>query len=114
MRVGMIALGIGLGILWIAGLEAGAAPWMSWLDLLAALVSLAVPLAADRLGSAARVPPFALSIGVGVLWIVGLAVGVRSWLAWWNFAFAIGYLVLGFAALTEPGAGRPVTGPRRP
>ncbi len=112
MRVGMITLGIGLGILWIAGLEASAPAWLVWLDLAAALLSLVAPLVSERLGSAVKVPPFVLAVGVGLLWIVGLATGARGWLPWWNFAFALGYLVLGFAALTEPTAGRPITGPR--
>ncbi len=52
MRPGLLLLGIGLGVLWAAGLRADAARWLVWLDLVAAVASLVVaavpPRAADR------------------------------------------------------------------
>ena len=114
MRVGMISLAVGLGILWVVGLSQGAAPWLVWLDFIAALIALAAPLLPEQNGTIMKAPPFALAVGVGALWLGALATGVRSWLTWWNFAFAIAFLVLGFALLSEPSERTFTgTGPRR-
>lgn len=112
MRVGMMALAVGLGILWVVGMAEGAVSWLVWLDFVAALAAMAVPLLPERGGASLKAPPFVLAFGVGLLWVFALATGVRSSLTWWNFAFAVAFLVLGFAALGEPG-GRTITGPRR-
>ena len=96
-----IIFGIGLGILWLAGLGAPlATPWLTWLDAVAAFLSFVIAGGISdtserrvRLGS-----PVGLSLGLFALWIIGLATGVVAWQAWWNFAFAVAYLILGFAS----------------
>jgi hypothetical protein len=92
-----IIFGIGLGILWLAGLGApSATPWMTWFNALGALCSFLI--AAGVSDSSARgrrvSSTLMLSIGLFALWIVGLAVGVVAWQTWWTFAFACGFLVL--------------------
>ena len=85
-------------MLWGVSLGAAdATPWMTWLVGLAALGSL---------GIAAFTPSYAsrntkmgeavlLATGLFVLWIAGLVNAVAPWMAWWAFAFACAYLLLG-------------------
>jgi hypothetical protein len=95
-----VFLGIGLVILWIAGLSTpNTAGWLVWLDGIAALCAFAIAGAtvpgvsrASRAGG-----PIALSLGLFALWVIGLATNVQSWLAWWTFAFACAFLLLGIA-----------------
>ncbi|MEO5970632.1 MAG: hypothetical protein ABIQ95_11950 [Bdellovibrionia bacterium] len=91
-------LGIGLLMLWAVGLGSpGTYPWMTWLVGIAALCSF---------GIAAFTPTYAsrntkmgesvlLATGLFLLWVVGLVNGVAPWMAWWTFAFACVYLLLG-------------------
>ncbi len=116
MRPGMIGLGLGMGLLWVLGLVFGQPAWITWLDFLAALLSLAAP--AIRSPSSTTGPrsalltagPFSLGIGVGLLWIIALASGVSEWMTWLNFVGAVAYLLLGFGMAGERGV-RPITGP---
>jgi hypothetical protein len=92
-----IALGIGLVILFIVGLGRHATPWLTWLDGLAALFAFVLAGAgaatvATALGGGGV---FALAIGLGVLWIIGLSTHAVVWLTWFTFAFACGFLLLG-------------------
>jgi hypothetical protein len=91
-----IALGIGLVILWIVGLSNQATGWLTWLDGLAAIVAFGIAAAAVSDGTGAMAAsPIGLSVGLFVLWIVGLTMHSETWLAWWTFAFACGFLLLG-------------------
>jgi hypothetical protein len=123
MRPGMILLGIGLGLLWLAGLYNHATSWLVWLTFASAILSLLFGLMPETVSGAApgkrsgtlmRMPPFVQTAVLLVLWIIGLASGATSWLTWWTFAFAIAYGLLGLGtSLPESRAGRPtVTGPR--
>jgi hypothetical protein len=93
-----IALGIGLLVLWIAGLAYHAPAALTWLDGAAALVAVGISAAFAVGPSAGMVAAGFLSLGLFVLWIVGLAVGGANWLAWWTFWFACGFLLLAVAA----------------
>jgi hypothetical protein len=93
-------LGIGLVILWIAGLSSATAPaWLTWLDAAAAvwafIIAAGTPVDARTAMRAGN--PIALSIGLFAFWIIGLATSGPAWQDWWNFAFACAFLVLGFA-----------------
>ncbi len=138
MRPGMILLGIGLGLLWIAGLYNHATGWLVWLDFVCAILSLGFGLIPDnmierrigggtisttgttrttttnRVEALLRLPPFFEMVSLLVLWIIALAVGASSWMAWWTFAFAIAYGLLGVGtSLPEGGYRRTtITGPR--
>jgi hypothetical protein len=93
-----IALGIGLAILWIVGLSNHAAIWLTWLDALAALGAFAVAAAAvpdTPRSTAVAASPILLATGLFVVWIIGLAVHAESYMAWWTFAFACAFLLLG-------------------
>lgn len=104
-RAWSIVFGIGLGILWLVGLSTpGEGNWLTWLTGIAALGSFILAVVADpasprrvRAGGA-----FTLSAGLFVLWIAGLAAGAQPYMAWWDFAFACGYLILGVSANSRP------------
>jgi hypothetical protein len=100
MRAVNIVLGVALGILWLAGLNAGVAPWLVWLDFIVALAAIAVGVvpAATRAEGAYRASDVAFGVVLLALWIVALAAGVTSWMAWWTFAFGIAFLVAGASA----------------
>lgn len=101
-----VALGIGLIILWIAGLSAHSALWLTWLDGIAGLVAILLGVAV--VGSVARAGVGGwglLALGLFVLWIIGLAAHAPLWLAWWTFAFACAFVVLA-AASTSGGERR--------
>ena len=104
-----VALGIGLAILWIAGLSSPDSPgWLTWLDGVAALAAFTIA-ALMRMGDsrAKRVGnTIGLSVCLFVLGIIGLATGALPWLSWWTFAFACAFLILGIAAGNIPQAER--------
>ncbi len=104
IRIGSGVLGLGLVILWIVGLSNHATHWLTWLDGLAALCAFAVAAMAPTEGVRRNVSSasIALSIGLFVLWIIALAVGASSWLAWWTFAFACAFLLLGVGGMIAP------------
>jgi hypothetical protein len=100
-----VALGIGLAILWIAGLSSPYAPgWLTWLDGIAALCAFTIAASSQiyetrgrRMGG-----PIALSVALFGIAIVALGSGAVAWLSWWTFAFACAFLVLGVAAGGTP------------
>ncbi len=94
-------LALGLVVLWIAGLGSPTSTsWLTWLDGLAALAAFGIaaltPTYARR--SARMGEPVALSVGLFALFVIGLATGATLWQAWWTFAFACAFLILGFSA----------------
>src|SRR5690349_21661009 len=96
-----IALGVGLVILGLAGLSGPFGSWMAWLDFVAALGSfvIAASIMPTDLETARASSPLILSLGLFVMWIVGLVTASAvGWLSWWNFAFACAYLILGLVA----------------
>jgi hypothetical protein len=98
VRSGSLLLGMGLVILWVAGLNAHAPAWIAWLDGLAALCAFALASLASGEGVRARASGGALALGFGLLAlaIAGLVVRVSSlWVSWWTFAFAAAFLALG-------------------
>jgi hypothetical protein len=104
IRIGSGVLGIGLVILWIVGLSDHATHWLTWLDGLGALCAFAVAAMAPSEGVRRDVSSasIALSIGLYVLWIIALATSAASWLAWWTFAFACAFLLLGVGGMIAP------------
>jgi hypothetical protein len=106
------ALGIGLLLVWIAGLSYDATPWLTWLDGVAALFSFGIAgylypgsysnniptPTSEVLPVNAGLLPTTLGAGLFVLWIVGLATQATLWLSWWTFAFSVAYLVVGLAS----------------
>jgi len=93
-RVPAIALSFGLVLLWVAGLAHQAAPWLTWLDLVAGLVAFgsATPFAESRRAGLAGWG--VLGLALLVLWIAAVAKGERSWLASWTFVAACAFLML--------------------
>ncbi len=94
-----IAVGIGLIILWIAGLSSPvSSPWLTWLDGIAGLFafSIAGGIASYNTRGMRGGSTFVLSLSLFVLWIIALATGVVAWQTWWTFAFACAELVIAF------------------
>lgn len=102
MRMGLIALGLALGVLWVAGLVGGAAAWMVWIDFGVSVTSLLAAFAPEEVPQALAAAPIAFSVTLLVTWIIGLAEAVPGWMAWWTFAFGVGYAVLSFLGKPEP------------
>lgn len=111
-----IVLGAGLIILWLVGLGNNATGWLTWLDAIGGLCAfgIAAALIPERTSMAGQVgAPIALSIGLLVLWIVGLSYGATNWLAWWTFAFGCAFMIVGLLAIGEERKTTPrVTQPR--
>jgi hypothetical protein len=100
LRAISIILALGLVILWLVGLSQHATAWLSWLDGVGALFGFAIAAvvvsAMERgVRSGATI---GLGIGLGILWIIGLAQHRETWLVWWTFAFACAYFLLGLGS----------------
>jgi hypothetical protein len=98
----MIVLGIGLLLIWLAGVSTHSAGWLSWLDFVAGATSLLIGAfrpaevaPATRFGM-----PLALAIGLFVIWLIGLGVGSPHARVWWTFAFACAYLLVALSVGT--------------
>lgn len=100
-----VILGIGLIVLWIAGLSSPFAPaWISWLDGAAGLLAFLIAGSNQQqpIGASARAQaggPLALAIGLFALWVVALSTAVIPWMTWWTFAFACAFLALSVAVM---------------
>ncbi len=109
LRGTSIALGIGLVILWLVGLSDHATLWLTWLDGLAGLAAFGVAaVASDQATGGATVTmartaggPLGISLGLYILWIIGLATHAERWLTWWTFAFACAFLIFGFLGSSQ-------------
>jgi len=100
-----ITLGAGLLLLSLAALGATVFPiWYVWLDLIAA--TAAVSAGVFKLGEPRSKSeksrqveiPIIISIGMFAIWIVAVAIAIPNWLAWWNFGFAVAFMLLGIVA----------------
>jgi hypothetical protein len=105
MRTAHIALGVGLVILWIAGLANHSTSWMTWLDGLAGLVALAGAATAGRDARGGQWTSAGLTVGLFALWIIGLSAHASRPLSWWNFAFACAFLLVAVTAGSWRGIG---------
>jgi len=106
VRTWLTVLGIGMVVLWIAGLSSPiASRWMVWLDLVAAaLTFIGVAGTRETTDRSTRAGgTIALSAGVFAIWLGGMVNGAVPWLTWWNFIFACGYLLVGIAASRRGG-----------
>jgi hypothetical protein len=105
-RIMAIVLGIGLGIFWLVELASpgftdsivgsSAVRWITWLDLL--VVVWAFSIAAMNAPDVRKKTPrgmYGLAGVLLVLWMVGLTSSAPLWITWWNFAFAVAFLVAG-------------------
>lgn len=103
VRASSIVLGAGLVILWAVGLGNHATAWLTWLNGLGALCAFGIAAAVvpTTTVSGTATPPIVLSIGLYVLWIIGLATHASLWLCWWTFAFACAFLLVGIISSFE-------------
>jgi hypothetical protein len=95
-----ILLGLAVAVLWIVALSNGAVPlWIVWVNGVIALASFAVAGALPDGRPVGRLPvlgPLFISIALFGCWAIILGTRGSGWLAWWNFAFAVAYRVVGF------------------
>ncbi len=99
-----VVLGLGLVILWVAGISAHAVNWLTWLDGIVGLMAIAAGLGAMRVATRAGVATSGgLAFALFLLWIIGLAAGSTVWVVWWTFAFACGFLILAGASMSGHG-----------
>ncbi len=103
-----LVFGFGLLLLWFVGMGTPVNSTLVWLDLAAALgaffIAGAVTARSSRpvqIGA-----PLGFSAVLYGLWVAALLTDTVNWLAWWNFGFASGFLILGIRAWTEPRAYR--------
>ncbi len=90
-------LGVGLIVLWIAGISTvNASGWLTWLDGVAGVAALvfAGSLGPESSRSSLTGGCIGMAAALFVLWGAALIVGVVPWMTWWNFAFACTFLVL--------------------
>ncbi len=104
VRKSCFILGIALGIFWWIGLSENQGATLLWFDAVAAVLAFgtaALLSDPERNPSRAFVPAL-LGLGLGVLWIAGMATGQPLWASWLNFAFAVAFLGVAASALIEP------------
>ena len=104
VKAWLIGLGIGMLILCIAGVASNTGNgWLQWLDLAGAAFSIWLagsikPLAPGKTVEGGII---GLSVGVFVLWVIGLVAGATPFLVWWNLAFATAFFFVGLAAISK-------------
>ena len=105
LRTWLTVLGVGLAILWIAGLGSfGPTRAIAWLDLIGAVLSfigVAATTAETTVNTRAS-GTILLGLGVFASWLIGLVNVAVPWMVWWTFAFACAYLILGIASTVPP------------
>src|SRR5262249_22895503 len=109
VRPWMIVLGVGLLLLWLAGVGSRTGGGLLWIDFVLGVASIGAGVFAAALSRNARMGiPVALSIALFFVWMSGLALRQQPWRSWWTFAFACGYLLV--AALAGAAQQRPTEG----
>jgi hypothetical protein len=99
-RGASVVLGIGLIILWIAGLSSHAmhGAWLPWLDGVAGLVAIGIGVSIGKEMGIGVAGWGLMALGLFILWIIGLASAAPVWLAWWTFGFACAFVILAASA----------------
>jgi hypothetical protein len=98
LRAISLVLAVGLGIVWLVGVNYHATSWLTWLDGLGALCGFAIAAGA---GATVWAGAVALSIGLFILWIIGLATHAQGWSTWWTLVFACAFLLVGMAGFAR-------------
>lgn len=113
VRMGAIALGIGLTALWALGLWADRGAVILWFDAVLALLSFGVAglEREDELGASRGGGPALIALGLATVAIVSVASRQPRWVSAANFLFACAYLGLAIASATR---GRHVYAHARP
>ena len=95
LRASLSVLALALLLLWVVGVTDGATPWMTWLDGVAAVLTLLlVPVTRPSIGPVgAAVVPSLIGSGLVAMFVVGLATHASGWLTWFTGAFGAGYLL---------------------
>lgn len=109
IRYFCIVLGIGLVVMWIAGLSTDDSPaWMNWLDLVAGIGAFIIAGAVNEIRASRYhlvIGPVLLASGLILLWIAGLSTNASFAMSWWNFAFGVAFAVLAIFGGTQRRAG---------
>jgi hypothetical protein len=92
-RTLLLFFGVGMLALWIIALATDAVDWFAWVDAIFGAIALYVGGVLHELRDrTATATAGLLAMGVIILWIVGLATGVDSWLTWVSFGLALALL----------------------
>ena len=104
VRTSCFILGIALGIFWWVGLSENQGATLLWFDAIAAVAAFGVAaLLSDPERNPSRaVGPALLGLGLGVVWVFGIAGGQPGWASWLNFFFAVAFLGVAVTALMQP------------
>jgi hypothetical protein len=104
VRKSSFILGIALGVFWWIGLSENQGATVLWFDAVGAVLAFGTAALVSepehnpsRLGG-----PVILGLGLGILWIVGMASHQPPWANWLNFVFAVAFLGLAVAAALQP------------
>jgi hypothetical protein len=102
VRRGSFVIGLGLALFWWIGLSLNASATLLWFDAVAAVIAFAIGgLVDDTVESkpSNALGPALLGLGLGAVWIAGLASGAPAWVTWPNFAFAVACVAVAFMSL---------------
>jgi hypothetical protein len=99
IRIGTVALGGALALLWAVGLAVDRQAVVLWFDAVAALLSFGVAAIEheEELGMSRAAGPAIIGLGLAAIWILALAWKQPAWVAWANFVAAGCYLALAAA-----------------
>lgn len=96
------ALALGLLVLWMAGINSPVSqPWIAWADMVVGALAFFFAANINEASPKSRLVggPVLISAVLFLCWLGGVASATgTSWLAWWNFAFACAYLLVGILA----------------
>jgi len=87
LRNGDALFGVGLALLWIAGLATGAAQWLTWLEFVAAICAFYLA-AYGQNRAGGSLGTLALAIVLFVAAIIGATGRAEAWLSWSTFGLA--------------------------
>ena len=106
VRKSSFVIGLGLALFWWIGLSLNASATLLWFNAVAAVIAFAIGGLVDdsvETNPANALGPALLGVGLGTLWIVGLARGAPAWVTWPNFGFAVACIAVAVMALGAHG-----------
>src|SRR4029077_9876214 len=100
VRKSSLLIGFGLGFMWWFGLSQDRSATILWFDAVGAVLAFGIAGLVDESGHnpSRAVGPAVLGLGLGVVWIVGMARHQPAWVNWMNFLFAVACLGVAIVA----------------
>jgi len=97
LRNGDALAGVGLLLLWLAGLVTRSTQWLTWVNLILSICAFYLA-AYGKDRAAGPAGTIALACTLFVSWIVALAQGATGWLSWATFGIACFILLVGIGS----------------